>query len=122
MSHEVDKTNQQPLSVIVGSQLSSVEFVQDYLQLRFDGPCLTAVTHPRVRVGNTWFTWGDPWYRNQLCERISSIVHKASVREDQEICLDFDDGSHLSISLRPEDYRAAEAAMFNDGQDGWWVW
>jgi hypothetical protein len=122
MSHEVDKTNQQPLSAIVGSQLSSVEFVQDYLQLRFDGPCLTAVTHPRVRVGTTWFKWGNPWYRNQICDRISRIVRKASVIEDQEICIDFDDESCISISLRPEDYRAAEAAMFDDGQNGWWVW
>ena len=122
MAPEVDTTSKQPLVVLVGCQLSSVEFVQDYVQLRFDGPCLTAVTHPSVRVGNRWFVWGEPGYRDQLCERISKQVSTACVVEGHEICLEFEDTSCIAISLRPEAYRAAEAAIFDDGQGGWWVW
>jgi hypothetical protein len=35
------KTFDDALKQLIGEQLSSIEFVQDYLQLRFDGPCLT---------------------------------------------------------------------------------
>jgi hypothetical protein len=51
MPHQVAN----PLELLEGTQLSSVEFVQDYVQLRFDGPTLTAVTPPRVCVMNQWF-------------------------------------------------------------------
>ena len=122
MSHASDQIREEPLSVLVGRQLSSVEFVQDYLQLRFDGPCVTAITHPRVSVGNMWLAWGNPGYRDQLCERIGKVVTRAAVIEGGEICLEFDDGSCLSISLRPNDYRAAEAVVFESGDEGWWVW
>lgn len=123
MPHEeVDTTSQQPLAVLVGCQLSSVEFVHDYLQLRFDGPCLTVVTHPTVRVGSRWFAWEKPGYRDTLCERIGKRVSTASVVEGQGICIKFEDTSCIALSLRPEDYRAAEAAMFDNGYEDWWVW
>lgn len=122
MSHQVDQIPEQPLSVLIGRQLSSVEFVQDYLQLRFDGPCLTTITHPRVNVGNMWWEWGMPGYRDRLCERIGRVVTRAAVSEGGEICLEFDDGACISISLRPDDYRAAEAVIFDNGDQGCWVW
>lgn len=115
-------TMKEPLSTIVGSQLSSVEFVQDYVQLRFDGPCLTAFTPPTVQAGNGWSKWGNPGYRDMLCDRIGRTVCTASVIEGQEIRLRFDDGAFISISLLPEDYRGAEAAIFNKGHQEMWVW
>jgi len=33
------------LQVLIGEQLSSVEFVLDYVQLRFNGPCFTVYTN-----------------------------------------------------------------------------
>ena len=122
MAHNIDKVTEQPLSILVDCQLSSVEFVQDYLQLRFDGPCLTTITHPRVHVGNKWYMWGIPGYRDQLCERITQVVSRVSLIEDQELCIEFDDHTCIAVSLRQEDYRAAEAARFDDGQGGYWVW
>jgi hypothetical protein len=122
MSHQVDQIPEQPLSVLIGRQLSSVEFVQDYLQLRFDGPCLTAITHPRVIVSNMWWEWGIPGYRDRLCERIGRLVTKAAVSEGGEIGLEFDDGACISVSLQPDDYRAAEAVIFDNGDQGYWVW
>ena len=122
MSHQVDPIPEQPLSMLIGRQLSSVEFVQDYLQLRFDGPCLTAITHPRVRVGQLWWEWGKPGYRDQLCDRIGKVVTKAVISEGQEVRLVFDDGTCILISLSPDDYRAAEAVIFESGDQGSWVW
>jgi hypothetical protein len=122
MSHQVDQIPEQPLSVLIGRQLSSVEFVQDYLQLRFDGPCLTAVTHPRVRVGQLSLEWGKAGYRDQVCDRIGKVVTGAVISEGQEVCLEFDDGAYIIISLSPDDYRAAEAVTFDNGDQGFWVW
>jgi hypothetical protein len=87
MSHQVNQIPEPPFSVLIGRQLSSVEFVQDSLQLRFDGPCLTAVTHPRVSVGQLWWEWGQPGYRDQVCDCIGKVVTKAVLSEGQEVCL-----------------------------------
>jgi hypothetical protein len=70
MPHQVDQISEQPLSMLIGRQLTLVEFVHDDLLLRFDGACLTAVTHPRVSVGSGWWEWGKPGDRDQVCERI----------------------------------------------------
>jgi hypothetical protein len=106
---------------LIGSQLGSVEFVQDYVQFHFDGPWLQAITHPSVRAGDRVFTWNDNGYRDQLCYRIARIVVSTSFIERQHLEIIFDDGTSFFISLRPEDYRTAEAVIFN-GRDGWWIY
>lgn len=113
---------EQPLACIVGEQLSAVVFVQDYVQLQFDGPVITAITVPTVTVAGVTFRWGMPRYRDMLCERIGKIVHAASINEGQEIRIEFDETSSISISLSPESYRAAEAALFHNGPENMWVW
>ena len=111
------------LRSIVGEQLSSVEFVQDYVQLHFDGRTLTAYTRPTVATGEDHSAWGQPGFRDALCERIARTVCSVAVSTGQEIRIAFDDGSSVAISLRPEDYSGPEAAMFQNPLDGTWdVW
>ena len=114
--------SKQPLAVLVGTRLSSIEFVQDYVQLRFDGPCLTAITHPSIKVGDVWYKWESPGYRDMLCGRIAKTVRVASVNEGDEIRLEFEDQAQIAISLKPQDYCGAEAAIFDDGPQDHWVW
>ena len=109
------------LQEIVGRQLSSVEFVQDYLQLRFDGPTLTAVTLPTVEVGGREIQWGDPGYRDELCARIARKVVSARIRAADLLRIVFDDGATVKVSLRDEDRRAAEAVKFDLNSAEWWV-
>lgn len=111
-----------PLKVLEGSHLSSVEFVQDYVQLRFDGPTLTAITPPRIRVMNECFEWGKQGYRDALCGRIGKLVCQASTIPEQEIKIEFEDGASISISLNPDDYRTAEAAVFDNPPNPTVVW
>src|ERR1700686_1222650 len=59
-----------PLEKIVGEQLSSVEFVQDYVQLHFDGPTITAFVWPTLNLGGNIMCFGDAGYRDALCARI----------------------------------------------------
>ena len=111
-----------PLQVLEGARLSSIEFVQDYVQLRFNGPTFTAITPPRVRTANQWLEWGKPGYRDALCERIGRLVNRAATIPEQEIRIEFDDGSMISISLRSEHFRTAEAAVLDNPPNPTVVW
>jgi hypothetical protein len=111
-----------PFAALIGEQLSSVEFIQDYVQLRFDGPCLTAFTHPVVHVGTREFHWGLPGYRDALCERIATLVCEVSFREDDAIRVHFQDGATVEISLCTDDYEGPESAMFTTPDGQLWVW
>lgn len=110
------------LRPLIGEQLSAVVFVQDYVQLQFDGPYLTAITLPVVTVGINRFSQTTPGYRDALCERIAHTVRSAIVSKGFEIQVKFDDESSISISLRPEDYRAAHAAIFQKDTEHWSAW
>jgi hypothetical protein len=113
--------DKQPLDILIGEQMSAVVFVRDYVQLVFDGPGLTAVTPPVVEVGQASSRWGDPGYRDKLCELIGKTVRHAQIVDTEEITIKFDDDSSIRISLRPEDYITAEAAIFSHGER-LWVW
>jgi hypothetical protein len=112
-------TLQEGLQVILGSQMSSIEFVQDYVQLRFDGPCLTAHTRPTVSASGTTFRWSEAGYRDVLCGRIAKKVVRADVSASA-IAIGFEDGAEIQVSLSKADYRGPEAAMFTSN-DGTWV-
>ena len=51
-SFERQMPSSHPLDALVGWQLSSVEFVQDYLQLHFDDKTITFYIWPAVLVGD----------------------------------------------------------------------
>ncbi len=121
MTLRPDETEEGLLQKIVGEQLSSVEFVQDYVQLRFDGPVLTAVTRPVVESDGREFHWGQCGFRDELCKRITRKVTSARITLEDSVRTVFDDMAVVKISLRSQDYRAAEAVMFDAKPSGWWV-
>jgi hypothetical protein len=111
------------LVAIEGAQLSAVTFVQDYLQLHFDGPMITAITRPLVIVGDASFAFGEPGYRDQLCGLIAKNVARAYVRPGDRLQIEFKDFASLIVSLKPDAYRAAEAVIFSDGKtEQWAIW
>lgn len=114
----------QPLSILVGKQLSSIEFVRDYIQLRFDGPCITAITDPFIIVGNKQYFRTDAGFCDNLLGFINLQVEETELRKSEIICIHFSTRRSINISLRPEDLkgRSAEAVNFTDGLGGWWVW
>ena len=100
---------------IVGESLSSVTFVQDYVQLRFDGPSFSFFTSVCVRIADRVWRPEDCGWRDSLCGRITHAV-RAVWRDDSQMCIDFDDDSSICISLRDEDYRGPEAVNYIDGE------
>jgi hypothetical protein len=109
------------LQTIVGERLSSVEFVEDYVQMRFNGATLTAFTQPTVSIDNQTLHWGEPGYRDELCRQIGHPVKSVSIRAGEFIEVLFDDNMKVQISIRDRDYRGAEAAKFDSVSGDWWV-
>jgi hypothetical protein len=100
------------LDPIVGECLSGVAFVMDYVQFQFDSALLTALILPAVRVSAALWTSGEPGWRDTLCERIGVVVQSAYAKEGEQLAIDFVDGSRVTISLHPSDYRGPEAINF----------
>lgn len=94
---------------IEGEQLGAVTFVQDYLQLHFDGPYINVYVPMGVSVGGVTTQSGSVQFRNALCGQIAKRVRKVSFQEAESLNLSFDDGSQIAISLRAEDYSGPEA-------------
>jgi len=117
----MNQTLSEALGKLVGHVLSSVEFVADYVQLWFDGSCMTAYTLPNVSQGSESLSSGQPGYRDALCRQIGCRVKRTDVG-DQQVSIVFESGAAVSISLRDDDYRGPEALEFwLDKKDRVWV-
>jgi len=103
-----------PIQVIQDAVLTSVEFVHDYVQLRFDGPCLTIHADYQIDVERRTFRKGSPGFRDALCERIGRLVKKGMTVPGERLELLFHDSAMLTISLRAEDRTGPEAAVLTD--------
>jgi hypothetical protein len=111
----------QVLQDLHGRQLGAVVFVQDYLQLQFDGSTLTITTWPVVhRDGEV--VYGEPRYRDALCDCIAKVVEVADVVERDRLRIVFGDGSKLIISLKDADRVDPEAVRLNQEDGQWSVW
>jgi hypothetical protein len=104
-------TLQTKIEEIIGRGMSSVEFVQDYVQFRFDGPCLTAITPPVFSTALGVLSRDHAGWRDGLCSAIG--IQIASVRvSDKELRIDFANSCAIAISLRSEDHAGPEAINY----------
>jgi hypothetical protein len=99
---------------IVGEDLSGVTFVRDYIQLQFNLPLLlNAYTPILVRHRDKKARSGEESFANALIGQINKFVSRINVMANVSVDIIFEDGSELSISLRPEDYVGPEAVNFH---------
>tara|TARA_R110000823_G_scaffold216426_1_gene345983 strand:+ start:820 stop:1155 length:336 start_codon:yes stop_codon:yes gene_type:complete len=101
-----------PIEKLKGEQLSAVTFVQDYLQLHFDGPLLNVYSPLTISSGENKETSWSPNFRNALCAQIAKQVTQVELAETY-LRLTFSDQSSVSISLAENDYTGPEAVYFN---------
>ena len=101
------------ISGIVGEELSAVEFVHDYLQLRFDGPLLTLYEWPHVLLSDYSVAFGEPEYRNALCAQIGETVDEATLEEDDSLTIKFENDTVFALSLREEDLEGPEVGSYS---------
>jgi hypothetical protein len=94
----------------------------DYLQLQFNPPpTINAYTPVSVSSGGKTYVSGNDQFRNRLCEQITKIVKSVIIRSEEAFLITFEDGSVISISLRPSDYTGPEALEFI-GRDKQWMY
>jgi len=103
------------VTAIEGQELTAVEFVSDYLRLRFGegGPALTLYAWPHVLLSDFSIAFGEPEYRNALCAQIGEIVAKASLEENEALTVELESGTVIALSLREEDLDGPEAGNYS---------
>ena len=106
------------IAEIVGQELIAVEFVQDFVRLRFEGPVFTLYEWPYVLLTEFSVGYGEPEYRNALCAQIGEQVAKASFEEGEALTIEMENGVALGLSLREEDLDAPVAGSYSEVGDG----
>jgi hypothetical protein len=101
------------ISAIEGEELKAVEFVEDYLQLRFGEPLLKLYDWPHVLLTDFSVAFGEPEYRNALCAQIGETVSAASLEEDDALTIELGNGVVLGLSLREEDKDGPESGSYS---------
>jgi hypothetical protein len=115
-----EQTEEKSLQMLIGEQLSAVTFVQDYLQLHFDGPRLTVFSPPVIRLGEQTFYKGKPGFRDALCHNIAKKVTEVRVAYGESIAIRFADGATIHIPLQDAGCPDGEAVNFDAGGNVWW--
>ena len=102
------------VSTIIGEELVAVEFVQDFLQLRFAAPLFTLYVWPHVLLPEFSIAYGEPEYRNALCAQIGEKVEAASLEEGDALTIEFQNGTVLGLSLREEEIDGPESGNYSE--------
>lgn len=107
------------VSALEGQELTAVEFVGDYLRLRFAdnpgaaGPMLTLYAWPHVLLAEFSIAFGEPEYRNALCAQLGETVATAKLEELDALTIEFESGTVIALSLREEDLDGPEAGSYS---------
>ncbi len=102
------------VSALISEELKAVEFVEDFLQLRFDTPLLKLYDWPHVLLADFSVAYGEPEYRNALCAQIGETVEQASLEEGDALTIEFGNGTVLGLSLREEDVDGPESGSYSE--------
>jgi len=105
------------VSAIIGEELVAVEFVQDFLQLRFTAPLFILYDWPHVLLPEFSVAYGEPEYRNALCAQIGEKVVQASLEEGDALTIEFESGTVFGLSLREEDVDGPESGSYSETGD-----
>jgi hypothetical protein len=106
------------ISAIEGQELTAVEFVGDYVRLRFDGPMLTLYAWPHILLADFSIAFGEPEYRNALCAQMGEMVAKAALEELEALTVEFESGTVIALSLREEELDGPEAGSYSADGSG----
>ncbi|MFI5897817.1 hypothetical protein ACIA5D_47820 [Actinoplanes sp. NPDC051513] len=113
------------LSRLVGFRLYSIEFVMDYVQLRFDGPTedmpvLNCDVLPAVEMPTSVMTPGQVGWADALRALIPGHVVATAEGTGQGLRIEFEQGA---VRLHPDihDVTGPEIALLTGFVDGRWM-
>ena len=94
--------------ILRGLEVSSVEFVCDYVRIHFDD-AIIAFINPVYVTGNIEAREGGPGFRDAICSIIGKKADDVCIVEDMSMDIKFGETT-VSVSLKPDDYLGPEAA------------
>lgn len=98
--------NDNPFSNLLNEQLSSVIFVQDYLQLDFDGNVITYYSWPTVNFENRKYTYTDLNYKNALCGLIAKNVTDVYFEKGSLLKIIYETNDNIELIFKDIDKEA----------------
>jgi len=101
---------------LVGTELSAVCFVRDYIEFHFDGPILRALSNPTCSMVDVVYQYPERGSRDALCELIGLEVREVKVLQSQYIQCMLGNGYMLSIPLTQPNPFSGESAHFILGE------
>lgn len=102
------------VSSLVGEELKSVCFIDDYLELTFGDAKVTFFAWPHVLLTEFSVAYGEPEYRNALCAQIGEEVTEASIEEGSALTIELANAVVLGVSLREEDIDAPVSGSYSE--------
>lgn len=91
---------QKALLRLIGSRLTSVQFVLEYLILGFDERgALTTLVWPELVETSGLLRFGDSGYRDLLCSWIGRVITGAAIDKDDTISIQLGESDSLLIPL-----------------------
>jgi hypothetical protein len=102
------------VEALVGEELRSVAFVEDFLELRFGAALVTLYAWPHVFTTEFSVGYGEPEYRNILCTQIGEEVAKASLEDASSLTIELLNGFVIGLSLREEDVDAPVSGSYSE--------
>jgi hypothetical protein len=103
------------VEALVGEELRSVSFVEDFLELRFGAALVTLYAWPHVLLTEFSVAYGEPEYRNAVCAQIGEEVAAASLEETNALTIELANGVVFGLSLREEDIDAPVSGSYSAG-------
>ena len=113
------------LSRLVGFRLYSVQFVMDYVQLRFHGPTedmpvLNCDVMPAVETSAGLIVPGDPGYADTLVALIRDEVVRTTEATGSGLRIEFASGT-VVLHPKADDFVGPEIALLGGFEDGQWM-
>jgi hypothetical protein len=105
-----------PFRVLANEQLGSVIFVQNYLQLDFDGYIITCYKWPIISTLNGIFDIANREYRNELCSLITKEVSDIIFIDNERLDIKFQSGEQIKFNLK----EAKDEVIYFTTPEGEW--
>jgi hypothetical protein len=99
------------LDELKSQRLSSIEFVQDYIQLHFDDYKMTLFNPVQIVQVSGSLRQEEIGFKDALCNLINRIVRDVAHRRSDKVEIVFDSGSSVVVCIEDKDYSGPEALV-----------
>ena len=99
------------LDELKSQRLSSVEFVQDYIQLHFDDYTMTLYNPVKIIQASGSLRQEEIGFKDALCHFINRIVRDVSYTKSDKVEVVFDGDSSVVVCIADKDYSGPEALL-----------